>query len=216
MANKSVNWSASSIWTCALALLGLLAGAGALAFEEELVALEERVEAASAVLRELDEQASACLGRLGESEDAAEQPSECAAFLAAIDGETLGAYLEHCGELRRWRDDYVDNPPPAGSDSERDRQRLIAVERVCGEDALRRRTEFVAAAFNALNERRAGAAAGISLQRRLGELEFQSTLGGWRGELDTANPNRRVRDETLRQFDQLEEELIRQQINRPR
>ncbi len=207
--SRSANFSLPS----ALALLGLLAGAGALAVE---VVLEERVEAASALLRELDDRASACLGRLEESDPAAARPAECAAFLAAIDGEALGAYLEHCDELRRWRDSYVDNPPPAGPDSERDRQRLIAVERVCGEDALRRRTEFIAAAFDELNERRGGATAGPSLQRRLGEMEFQSTLGGWRSELDTTNPNRRIHNETLQQFDQLEEELIRQQINRPR
>lgn len=201
--------STLSILSCGLTLL-----VGSIASAQE-VGLEERIEAAEAVLLGLDEQARVCLERLEESDGAA-RPEECAAFLTAIDGETLGGYLEHCAELRQWRYSYVDNPPPAGPDSERDRLRLIAVERVCGENALRRRTEFVAAAFDELNERRASAAAGISLQRRLNEMEFQSTLGGWRGELDATNPNRRVRNETLQQFDQLEEELIRQQINRPR
>jgi len=207
--NRLANFS----FSCVLVSLGLLSGKAGLALEETL---EARIESAGAVLRELDEQARVCLERLGESDDTAERPAECAAFLAAIDGETLGAYLEHCDELRRWRGSYVENPPPPGPDSERDRQRLIAVERLCGEDTLRRRTEFVAAAFDELNERRAGRTAGLSLQQRLGELEFQSTLGGWRSELDATDPNRRVRNETLRQFDQLEEELIRQQINRPR
>ena len=196
-----------------IALLALLAGGFARA--QEAAAPEARIEAAEAVLRSLDEQARVCLERLAEA-DGAGRPGECTDFLASIDGEMLGGYLEHCAQLRQWREDYVGNPPPAGPDSERDRQRLIAVERVCGENALRQRTEFVAAAFEELDERRARRMTGLSLQRRLNEIEFQSSLGGWRSELETTDPNRRVRNETRQQFDQLEEELIRQQINRPR
>ena len=177
--------------------------------------LEERIGAAESILRAVDEQARACVERLAESANGV-QPEECAGFLASVDGDVLAGYLEHCAELKLWRDAYVDNPPPAGPDSERDRQRLMGVERVCGEDTLRRRTEYVVTAFEELNERRARRTSGLSLRRRIGELEFQSTLGGWQNELDVTNSNRRVRGETRQQFDQLEEELIRQQINRPR
>ena len=175
----------------------------------------ERIGAAESILQAVDEQARVCIERLAESANAV-QPEECASFLASIDGDMLAGYLEHCAELKQWRDAYVENPPPAGPDSERDRQRLVGVERVCGEDALRQRTEFVAVAFDELNERLSRRASGLSLQRRISELEFRSTLGGWQNELDVTNSNRRVRGETLQQFDQLEEELIRQQINRPR
>ncbi len=176
---------------------------------------EERIGAAESILRAVDEQARVCVERLAESANGV-QPEECAGFLASVDGDVLAGYLEHCAELKQWRDAYVDNPPSAGPDSERDRQRLLGVERVCGENALRRRTEFVVVAFEALNERSVRRAGGLSLQRRISELEYNSTLGGWRNELDVTNSNRRVRGETLQQFDQLEEELIRQQINRPR
>ena len=184
-----------------------------LASAEELTP-EQRIGAAESILRAVDEQARVCIGRLAESANGV-QPEECAGFLASVDGDVLAGYLEHCAELKQWRDAYVDNPPPAGPDSERDRQRLVGVERVCGEDALRRRTEYVVTAFEELNERRARRTSGLSLQRRIGQLEFDSTLGGWRNELDVTNSNSRVRGETLRQFDQLEEELIRQQLNRP-
>ena len=177
--------------------------------------VEERIGAAESILRAVDEQARVCIEQLAEFANSV-QPEECASFLDSIDGDVLAGYLKHCAELKQWRDTYVENPPPAGPDSERDRQRLVGVERVCGENALRQRTEFVTAAFDALNERLSRRASGLSLQRRISELEFRSTLGGWQNELDATNSNRRVRSETLQQFDQLEEELIRQQINRPR
>ena len=194
------------------ALLTLLWSGSALAQE---ITLEERIGAAESILQSVDEQARVCIEQLAEPANAV-QPDECASFLASIDGDVLAGYLEHCAELKRWRDTYVDNPPPAGPDTERDRQRLVGIERVCGENALRRRTEFVVVAFEELNEHSARRTGGISLQRRISEFEYNSTLGGWRNELDVTNSNRRIRNETSQQFDQLEEELIRQQINRPR
>lgn len=179
------------------------------------MAVEERIGAAESILQAVDEQARVCIEQLAEFANSV-QPEECASFMDSIDGDVLAGYLEHCAELKQWRDAYVESPPPAGPDSERDRQRLVGVERVCGENALRQRTEFVAVAFDELNERLSRRASGLSLQRRISELEFRSTLGGWQNELDVSNSNRRVRSETLQQFDQLEEELIRQQINRPR
>ena len=194
------------------AVLSLTLAGSALAQE---MTLKERIGAAESILQTVDEEARVCIERIAESSSSV-QPEECASFLASIDGEVLAGYLEHCAELKEWRVAYVENPPPAGSNSERDRQRLVGIERVCGEDALRRRTEYVVIAFEELNERLSLRASGLSLQRRIGELEFRSTLGGWQSELDVTNSNTRVRGETLRQFDQLEEELIRQQINRPR
>ena len=176
---------------------------------------EQRIGAAESVLQAVDEEARGCVEQLAASANAV-RPEQCANFLASIDGEVLAGYLEQCAALKQWRDRYVDNPPPAGPDSERDRQRLVGIERVCGEDALHRRTEYVVIAFEELNERLARRAGGQSLQRRISELEFRSTVGGWRNELDVTDANRRVLDETLQQFDRLEEELIRQQINRPR
>ncbi len=196
---------------CFAALSLTLAGS---ALAQEMT-LEERIGAAESILEAVDEEARVCIERIAESLSSV-QPEECASFLALIDGEVLAGYLEHCAELKEWRNAYVENPPAAGSNSERDRQRLVGVERVCGDEALRRRTEFVVVAFEALNERPARRAGGLSLQRRISELEFRSTLGGWQDDLDVTNSNTRVRGETLQQFDQLEEELIRQQINRPR
>ena len=193
-------------------VLSLTLAGSALAQE---MTLEEHIGAAELILKAVDEEARVCIERIAESSSSV-QPEECASFLALIDGEVLAGYLEHCAELKEWRNAYVENPPAAGSNSERDRQRLVGVERVCGEDALRRRTEFVVVAFEALNERPTRRADGLSLQRRISELEFRSTLGGWQNDLDVTNSNTRVRGETLQQFDQLEEELIRQQINRPR
>ncbi len=178
------------------------------------MAVGERIAEAERILQAVDAQAESCLAQLAETSDAG-QPAACADFLAAIDGETLAGYLAHCDALKQWRDDYVENPPIVSMKGERDLQRLVGIERACGENALRRRTRFVAEAFDAINTRRASRLSGLSLQRRLGEIEFQSTLGGWQNELDATNSNRRIHNETLRQFDQLEEELIRRQINRP-
>ena len=209
---RGMKRSVTAVVSHSLATLTLLLSGIALAQE---MTLEERIEAAEAVLQAVDERARVCVEQLADSANAV-QPEECATFLASIDGEVLAGYLEQCAELKQWRDSYVENPPPAGPDSERDRQRLVGVERVCGEDALRRRTEYVVIAFEELNERLTRRASGLSLQRRMSELEFRSSVGGWQNELDVTNSNRRVRSETLQQFDQLEEELIRQQINRPR
>lgn len=178
------------------------------------VAIEERIAEAEQVLRMLDAQAGGCLAQLADTSDAG-QSAMCADFLAAIDGENLAGYLAHCDALKQWRDDYVENPPAAATEGERDLQRLIGIERTCGENALRRRTRFVAEAFDAISTRRASRLNGLSLQRRLGGIDFQSSLRGWRNELNATTPNHRIHNETLRQFDQLEEELIRQQINRP-
>ncbi len=180
------------------------------------VTIEERIAEAEQVLQMVDAQAEVCLAQLADTSDAG-QPAACAELLAAIDGETLAGYLAHCNALKQWRDEYVENPPSAAAaaEGERDLQRLIGIERACGENALRRRARFVTEAFDAINSHRASRLNGLSLQRRLGEIEFQSTLGGWRNELDASSPNRRIHNETLRQFDQLEEELIRRQINRP-
>ncbi len=190
---------------------------------DEEITVEARIDAAETVLETVDELARRCVEQLTDSANGA-RPEACTEMMAAIDGEALAGYLAHCDELRLWRNAYIEDPPAAGPDSERDRQRLIGVERVCGEDVLRNRAEIVVdaydaafeAAFDALRERGERRPGELSMQRRLSELEFQSTLGGWRNELDVTNSNRRVRAETSQQFDQLEEELIRQQINRPR
>ncbi len=198
--------------------LGFLAviGSGVVLAQESQP--EEGIAAAAAILRAVDEQARVCLERLAESENSA-SPKECADFMASIDGEALGDYREHCAALREWRDNYVESPPPTGQDSGRDRrmlENLVGIERVCGENALRRRTEFIAQAFERLRPLSARPAGALSLRRRVSDLEFNSSLDGWRSELLPIDSNRRVRGETLRGFDQLELELIRRQLDRPR
>ena len=181
-------------------------------------ALQTHIDAAVAILYQLDSLASHCVAALEATADAG-QP--CSEFLAGVDGELLSQYLVHCQILTDWREQYVTTRFGAGSstlNSETELATLVGADFACGENALQQRTEYVTTAFNRLqNSASSGRQQNAALTRRLGETEFNATLDTERRRLLQAvqqQQNQREQ-ESERQMRLLENEIIRQQINAP-
>lgn len=175
----------------------------------------------------LDVKASDCLDALDTGEN---RVALCDDFMAAIDGEIVANYLAQCRLLKGWRDEYVEQTIEANlandsQDDEETLRRLVAVEYYCADTTVLQRTEFVAAAFNRLGNNSANDPSGThsssaSLRQQLSENRFNFLENQERMRLQDAlrSEQNRSQRETERQFDNLENELIRQQIrntNRP-
>lgn len=182
--------------------------------------LQKTIDSTSEALIALDVKASDCLAALDSNGD---PPAACDDFIEAIDGELMANYLEQCRTLKSWRDDYVDQTVTSDLDSDTENneemlRRLVSIEFTCGENTLRSRTQFVFSAFNRLrSESAAGGVNGIStttLSRQLSEGRFNALDNAERQRLQNALQNQQVRSlrESERQFNDLENELIRQQI----
>lgn len=175
--------------------------------------VQDQVGAAHALLNELDTLAGTCLNPADTS-----LADTCGQFLAALDGELVATYLQQCERLRVWREEFVTAQFTTDTDTTTNAtqlQNLVGVDYVCGEQTLLRRTQFVADAF-ALT-RQSGAnpeGSAVTLNRRLSELQFESRLEAERRSLlESVEMQRQRREqETARQMQQLENELIRQQI----
>ena len=186
---------------------------------------QNSIDSAAEALILLDVKASDCITAL----DAGADPQLlCEDFMAAIDGELMAGYLEHCRELKAWRDDYVDQTVTSDIDSdsagiEEMLRRLVAIEYSCGENTVTERTQFVAVAFNRLRSNSASTISGAdaaAIEKQLSENRFDALDQSERQRLLDAmqNQQRRSALESERQFNDLENELLRQQIrnaNRP-
>lgn len=178
---------------------------------------QNSIDATSEALIALDVKASDCLTAL-DSDD--ESQTACVDFIDAVDGELMASYLERCRLLKNWRDEYVDRSIAAdlnadAAENEEMLRRLISIEYSCGENALRNRTQFVISAFDRVRGTAAGGGAtGTSLDRQLLEGRFKAIEDGERRRLQDAlqNQQRRSLRESERQFNDLENELLRQQI----
>jgi len=137
----------------------------------------------------------------------------------------LASYIDHCAALKNWRDEFVSVAGAADIDLEEDSsmlQLMIGVEFNCGEGALRKRTQFVFGAFIQLEEQTQlidpvrSHLVDTDFARRLAEQKFEAANAQYRRQLlDTyQEQNRRIELETRRLSNRLENELIRQQINR--
>lgn len=175
--------------------------------------IQTQIGAAHELLRELDTLADACLNPA----DPTTSTAACDRFLNGLDGELVATYLQTCASLRAWREEFVtthfntDTPDAASADRAQD---LVGVEFVCGEEALLRRTRFVAEAFAQTRNARATVDSVDPALHRLNELQFERRLETERDSLfDSVQEQRLHRErETARQMQQLENELIRQQI----
>ena len=179
--------------------------------------LQQRIDAASAALTELDDKALACREAL-DSTTTGEAQARCGDFLQAVDGEVLAGYLAHCDALKVWREQFITSATDTADRTEQNLQLMIGVELVCGENALRRRTQYVAATFTLLRDGRTqDRPVTAALSRRLAELEFEASLNSERRSLRDSILRQRSRSllENQRQWDDLENELIRQQIRNP-
>ena len=150
----------------------------------------------------------------------------CNYFLASLDGEVLANYLSNCSELKSWRDDYIaasqsnsanssDDNDTTSEEDATNLQLLISIEFNCGENALQKRTQYVVDTFTLLQDGQIrNQRADSAMRRRLTELEFNSVLNQERSALrNSVQQQQSTRSqETQRQFDNLQNELIRQQI----
>lgn len=181
---------------------------------------QRSIDSTREALIALDVKASDCLAALDSDEDS---PAACDDFIEAIDGELMANYLEQCRTLKSWRDDYVNQTVTSELDSDTENNaemlgRLISIEFTCGENTLRSRTQFVFSAFNRLQrESFASRVTGVSattLSRQLSESRFEALDNAERQRLQNALQNQQIRSlrENERQFNDLENELIRQQI----
>ncbi|GJM13901.1 MAG: hypothetical protein DHS20C12_23040 [Pseudohongiella sp.] len=173
---------------------------------------QQSIDSTSEALIALDVMASDCLAEL----DSATQPGAlCDGFLAGIDGELMADYLEQCRVLKEWRDEYVDSTVASNLDADSESneemlRRLISIEFSCGENTLRSRTQFVFTAFNRLR----GDAGASTVDRQLSESRFEALDDRERQRLQDTLRDQRSRSlrESDRQFNDLENELLRQQI----
>lgn len=205
-----------------LLLTGLVALSALLSLQstaeaQESVNYQAQLDTANAELQQLDSKAGACLAAF-ESESAEIATVSCKQFLAALDGAELANYLASCELLKQWRDNFVSAAQRPGNDNQDDTGNLrlmVGVEYSCGEGALQKRTQFVSTAFNLLyGDQSLSQQSGAALSRRLAELRFETTRNNERRLLQNSIQRQqadRLR-QTERQFDDLEKEIIRQQI----
>lgn len=178
---------------------------------------QKTIDSSSEALIHLDVLANDCLTTLDSMENS---QTACNKFIQAIDGELMANYLEQCRLLKSWRDQYVDQTVKAdlGSDKNTNEEmlrRLIAIEYSCGENTLRDRTRFVFTAFNRLN------ASSVTIDtseinRQLSQRRFETLEQNERQGLQNSLQDQQDKSlrESTQQFNNLQNELIRQQIQR--
>ena len=184
--------------------------------------LQKSIDSSNEALIALDVKASDCLAALDSDENS---QVVCDDFIKAVDGELMANYLEQCRTLRHWRDEYVNQTVTANLNSdavnnEEMLRRLVSIEFTCGENTLRSRTQFVFSAFNRLRGESAANAIGANttfISRQISNNQFNELENGERRRLQNALQNQQNRSlrESERQFNDLENELIRQQIQNP-
>jgi len=203
----------TSLWLMAC----LQSAASAQQAAQEPVDYQAHIDAAASQLQNLDSKAAACLAAFeDESKESAVAP--CQEFLGAIDGADLADYVARCEVLKTWRENFVLAARQSGTDnrgSAADLSLMVGIEFTCGENALQKRTQSVTAAFNMLyGNQNSAQQANSEIARRFAELQFETTLSNERRLLQDAI-RRQQSDRLLqneRQFDALEKEIIRQQI----
>lgn len=151
---NSNNW----LWRytqCALASGLLIVSAHAQERERDsaLVPPVERLQEIRELVLSLDEQAKNCLET---APVATPNNPHCQRLIAAIDGEEIANYLQHCAQLKEWRDHFITSYQEGDTGGELTDtaalEALVQTEYWCGENALRERTASVFPAFAALNE----------------------------------------------------------------
>lgn len=188
--------------------------------------IENELSSAAAILTELDRLAENCfLAITAENAPADPLPESsqesCLQFLAAIDGDLLASYLQHCETVNQWRANVAEELMNDSGSRSTDNDtvlinRLIQSEFYCGENPLQNRTQFVVRTFDLLQgETLAEQRSEAALRRRLAELEFNAVSDTERQAL--INNLRRQQQQRQQAAEQqtrrLENEIIRQQID---
>lgn len=190
---------------------------------------QNSIDATSKALSELDLKANDCLLALDSS---AQNKQSCDDFIAALNGELMANYLKECRSLKSWRDNFVtqrqkqsqrerervaENTSTNNQHDEEMLRRLVAIEFNCGENTLQLRTQSVVPAFSQLQSTEQSSGVTIStLTRQLSDTRFNAIENRERQRLQNAVQSQQSRNklETERQFNALQNELIRQQIQK--
>ena len=171
------------------------------------------------VMQQLDQIAGLCIDseQPASSSQNTSQNMPCEEFREALNGEALETYIDNCRTIKTWRDQFVssqsDNAAPV-VDTDESLELMIAAEFLCGEDALLKRTEFIALAYQQLNNtNRPGLPLVGGTSRQLREFRQDLLISRERERLmDTFQQQQlRQQQETQRQIDRQELEFIRQQ-----
>lgn len=184
------------------------------------ISLESRIQSANESLTTLDSQAQACLNMF-EQGDTNAAANRCDDFMQSVDGILLKSYLTHCEALKTWREEFINgentNSNFSANDAVTNLRLLSGIELACGEGALQKRTEYVISAFTLLQGEQSQNRSLISGNRRLNEFDQEQMLDAERRRLQNSvlEQQLRRRSETNQQLKNLENELLRQQINRP-
>ena len=166
-------------------------------------------------MEQLDQFAVACVNSVQQSPPLQTEP--CLAFNEALNGELLTTYIYACREVKSWRDQYVSsqiNSPEPDPDANETLELMIEIEFLCGEDALLKRTEFIAIAYQQLsNPSSIGLAIPNGVNQDIKEFRQDLLITRERARLTNSfqQLQLRQRQETQRQIDRQELELIRQQ-----
>ena len=101
------------------------------------------------------------------------------------------------------------------ADIEKNLQLMTGIEFACGEDALQKRTRYVAKTFELLQDTGSVRQPAASVNRRISELQIQQLQNAERLSLRNSilQQNRRLQLEADQRQDNLEKELLRQEIN---
>ena len=178
---------------------------------------QKSIDSASEALTGLDLKASDCLATLDSDENS---QTVCGDFIKAIDGELMTNYLKQCRTLKDWRDGYVKRTMKSDLDFTTENnaevlRRLVSIELTCGENTLSSRTQFVFSAFNRLRGGPASSGADTAtISRQISNSRFNALENGERQRLQNSLQGQQIRSlrESERQFNDLKNELIRQQI----
>jgi len=215
--NRRSNLSCQCLILSIGALLSPLSFSPLLAQE---ISLESRIESANESLTALDSQAQACLNMF-EQGDTNATANRCDDFMQSVDGILLESYLTHCEALKTWREEFITsentNSNFSADDAVTNLRLLIGIELICGENALQKRTEYVFSAFGLLQGEQSQSRSLTLGNRHLNEFEQEQLLNAERRRLQNSvlEQQQRRRSETNLQLKNLENELLRQQINQP-
>ena len=176
------------------------------------ISLENRIDLIKTALSTLDTSAAECIDQLNSRP---KNKSKCVDFMAHIDGQTTTDLISNCNAVRSWREDYVENTITSNTSAETTLQRMRDVEFFCGENFLQKRTTYVSAAFELLNDKQSHAFSNLSISRRISELQFINVQDRERRSLQESMllQNQRQQSENDNRRNELQRELIRQQIN---
>ncbi|MBL4819399.1 MAG: hypothetical protein JKY98_00200 [Gammaproteobacteria bacterium] len=182
------------------------------------LSLHDHLELARDALATLDSLADACL-----KTDPVTLESPCARFSEALNGEILNQYLTNCRAAKTWREQFVasqvENPLlNVPIDADENLSSMINIEFLCGEDALLKRAGSVAIAYGQTLQSSGLSSSSVgSLNRQLNEMRQHELITRERNRLfeNMQQQQLQQKQETQRQFQNLELEIIRQE-NSPR